>query len=390
MQAEFNSILHPVEAGRFFQEFWRQTPLHIERGLDAFYDGIVSLADLDAYFQNRQLPAGALKVGNAGTPYPQDTWSRKGRFSPYSHITVVDIDALFRLFAGGGSIVINAAHKTLPKLTAYCSALERELRFQVQANIYITPPQAQALPIHTDDHDIIVMQLHGSKNWRFQPNPETTCASKQLILQSGDLLYLPKGFKHQAFTLDDYSIHVTLGFRPKSAHHLLEQLAALVAGDPAFQQDLPHGYSSDKEKAQFITAFSEHIAQLLQKTGPEILLHRVDENFVDQQLAVNEQRFADLLMLPKINTDTRIVKRKALLYRVEETSKELLIRFHGKQLSLPLWLRQNLTILLGNESFAVKDITGLITENGKIDLIKEWIKAGFLRLDKSLIHRLSK
>lgn len=108
------------------------------------------------------------------------------------------------------------------------------------ANMYLTPSDAQGLARHSDDHCVFVCQLIGVKRWKIFPRPdyqlprlyEPCCslndfedesrdvrAYQQIVLKEGDILYIPRGFPHEAITdVDDdenantteFSLHMTL------------------------------------------------------------------------------------------------------------------------------------------------------------------------------------
>lgn len=117
------------------------------------------------------------------------------------------------------SCVVNHAELIWPPLGRLCLKL-RERLLHVYANTYVTPPSSQAVRPHADDRDVFVVQLCGSKHWRvygdppiklpyteeqvgkenFEVPPEVL-SRKPLIeveLQPGDVLYMPRGFVHEA------------------------------------------------------------------------------------------------------------------------------------------------------------------------------------------------
>ncbi|KAI3900832.1 hypothetical protein MKW92_038411 [Papaver armeniacum] len=113
----------------------------------------------------------------------------------------------------------------------------------VGANAYLTPPRSQGLARHYDDHRVFTCQLLGQKGWVVSPrqtsllprlyeplhhltgsdvgNDAFEC--KQFLLQEGDILYIPRGCPHEAYTVADdglpeiddvstgSSLHLTLG-----------------------------------------------------------------------------------------------------------------------------------------------------------------------------------
>ncbi|XP_073144484.1 uncharacterized protein [Henckelia pumila] len=108
-------------------------------------------------------------------------------------------------------------------------------------NLYLTPTNSQGLVRHSDDHCVFVCQLIGAKKWTIFPRSDhqlprlyqplgiphdlqdesqITDACQQFLLKEGDVLYIPRGFPHEARTLKDeaeefnnpieFSLHLTL------------------------------------------------------------------------------------------------------------------------------------------------------------------------------------
>eukprot|EP00928_Gymnodinium_smaydae_P037532 TRINITY_DN26032_c0_g1_i1.p1 TRINITY_DN26032_c0_g1~~TRINITY_DN26032_c0_g1_i1.p1 ORF type:complete len:581 (-),score=136.81 TRINITY_DN26032_c0_g1_i1:82-1764(-) len=119
----------------------------------------------------------------------------------------------------GASCVVNHAEYIYPPFAELCLRL-RDRLLHVYINSYVTPPASQAVPPHADDRDVFVLQLCGSKSWRVYGNPpvafpysdeqvgknglsipEELLRSDPIIdcvLQPGDVLYMPRGFVHEA------------------------------------------------------------------------------------------------------------------------------------------------------------------------------------------------
>jgi hypothetical protein len=107
-------------------------------------------------------------------------------------------------------------------------SLEVELNFPTQVNAYITPPDSSGLVPHYDDHDVLVLQIQGSKSWHLyvgadrpareiQRDTEKAVALEslpipmELLLEAGDVLYVPRGRVHAAQTHAEPSVHLTVG-----------------------------------------------------------------------------------------------------------------------------------------------------------------------------------
>ena len=96
--------------------------------------------------------------------------------------------------------------------------------------MYFTPPNSQAVPAHSDDRDVILLQLAGEKNWSIYRAPIPLPFTEEMLgkdgrhipsrvmgdplyeytLRPGDVMYIPRGNVHEARTANECSLHVTL------------------------------------------------------------------------------------------------------------------------------------------------------------------------------------
>ena len=99
--------------------------------------------------------------------------------------------------------------------------------------MYLTPPLSSAVNAHTDDRDVLILQIHGRKKWTVWNIPPIPFPFKEeemgktnrvpddvlmndsdrreFVMEPGDVLYLPRGYLHVAKTLSDASsLHMTL------------------------------------------------------------------------------------------------------------------------------------------------------------------------------------
>ena len=87
----------------------------------------------------------------------------------------LDDTALWRKFADGATLVLQALHRTWEPVADLSTALSGELGHPVQANAYITPPQNRGFDDHYDVQDVFVLQIEGTKRWVLhepvQPDP---------------------------------------------------------------------------------------------------------------------------------------------------------------------------------------------------------------------------
>ena len=136
------------------------------------------------------------------------------------------------------------------------------------ANAYLTPSGSQGFAPHYDDVVVFILQQEGSKRWRVyspESGPETLprTSSKDydpeelkppvmdVILGPGDMLYLPRGWIHQAVTTREtgHSLHLTVSCMMGWSwcdylEHVLPAAtaAAFKAEDPTMRGGMPRGF----------------------------------------------------------------------------------------------------------------------------------------------------
>ncbi|KAL7463862.1 hypothetical protein ACHAXS_004213 [Conticribra weissflogii] len=114
-------------------------------------------------------------------------------------------------------------HEHNDSIHTMLSLLESEFGCMVGSNAYLTPLHSQGFAPHYDDVDVFILQLEGYKRWRVYapPNKMETLPRESsrdytekeveedmgcelimdLVIGPGDVLYLPRGWIHQAETV---------------------------------------------------------------------------------------------------------------------------------------------------------------------------------------------
>ena len=115
--------------------------------------------------------------------------------------------------------------------------LERIAGIPVGANCYLSRDGAEGFGRHWDDHDVIVLQVHGRKLWEVcRPthlSPKRGYVHDELagdpvwsgILEPGQALFIPRGWAHSVIGLDETSVHYTVGLHRPSFLEVVDALA---------------------------------------------------------------------------------------------------------------------------------------------------------------------
>ncbi|WP_293334577.1 JmjC domain-containing protein [Mycobacterium sp.] len=240
----------------FLDKVWTLTHHHVERDsadyLECLLAGPSAMEELLTAF--RREPSGVRLMRG----------SDKKRASE-SHLLAdgsLDLVGVRNDFSAGFTIVVDGVERYLRPIASLARSIEVELNFPVQVNAYVTPPGSRGLVPHYDDHDVLILQVHGSKIWHLYdeahiPPHQMMLRDKavpadglppptDLRLNVGDVLYLPRGLVHAADSEDVPSVHLTVGIHaPTTLTLVIGALHALSFHDDGLNAQLPPRHLDD-------------------------------------------------------------------------------------------------------------------------------------------------
>lgn len=281
-----------MSRGEFARDVWARTALHTRRADD--FSDLFSADAVDELISRRGLRTPFLRVAKDGSALPDASFTASagvGSTIPDQ----LDDTAVWRAFADGATLVLQALQRTWEPLGGFVAALSAELGHPVQANAYVTPPQNRGFDDHYDVHDVFVVQIQGTKRWlihepvhadplRDQPWTDRRSAVAEAakddahidtVLEPGDTLYLPRGWLHSAQAQGAVSIHLTLGIHNWTRYALAEQLAqsalAVLRDDPRMRTTLPLGIEEPDDE---IDTVRNLLAAAVEEVDPAPLFHR--------------------------------------------------------------------------------------------------------------------
>lgn len=195
----------------FWEKHWEKYPLHLRAA-----DG-GSKANL--------LPD-ALSVDNVA-----DLIRRSGgSLKMFKKGDANDEENFLLAYLDGGSLVVNQAERYEPTVYDMCQVLADKFFHHVFAVAYLTPVNSYAVRLHNDDQDVFLLQVWGKKHWIIRDAaPRLITYTEEMLgkdepvpakyisepimsfdMEPGDILYMPRGFLHEATTSEEPSLHITI------------------------------------------------------------------------------------------------------------------------------------------------------------------------------------
>jgi hypothetical protein len=239
----------------FATAVWGRTARH-QRGRPGALSDLVSISDFDRLFTTRALRPDDVAVWFKNAIADPGLFLDRGGRSPRAFL---DLPRLFELFTNGATIIVNDIDAHIAALGEVCDALSRAAQVTVKANAYVTGAAADGYRIHSDDHDVLVLQVAGAKRWSvWRPGEARLKPGDHLMevtLEAGDTLFIPRGFPHCTQTVDQPSVHVSVGFIGPSWRQVFSYVLEHM---PAASLDgsLPFGFANDE--AAFRRIVAEH------------------------------------------------------------------------------------------------------------------------------------
>lgn len=236
-------LLEPVPVQTFLDEVWGATHYHIKRCCAGYFDSLLpGSAAVDELLELFRREPSGVRTSRGKDKKGPDSY-RLGDGS-------LDLVRIRDDFADGYTIVFDAVERYVRPIASLSHSIEVELNFPVQVNAYITPPESTGLRPHYDSHDVLILQIQGSKTWHLYNGVDVPPHELQrekvktvaidglptptdLRLDVGDVLYLPRGRIHAAETNSEPSIHLTLGIHAPT----LLMLAVGALYTRSFQDD---------------------------------------------------------------------------------------------------------------------------------------------------------
>lgn len=296
---------------------------------------------------------------------------------------VIDARAVFDEFADGATLVFQSMHRWWAPLADYCRGLELALGHPVQANAYITPPGAQGFGAHEDEHDVLVLQSHGTKKWRVHDRHDLPPSHPTVIdalLSSGDSLYIPAGFPHSASAQERASVHITIGILAVTWAAAVREALRVVESDPALHEPLPLRFSvDDGALPEEIKRRLEQVCSALAEIDPVAIARSLRRKVLTTRQPLLRGQIHRLLALDQVEDESVVTRRRGSMCVLETIDGELSVLLGDRELRMPGRLEPAMGLLAGGGNVVISDLPGL-DKAGRLVLVRRLIREGLLEV----------
>jgi bifunctional lysine-specific demethylase and histidyl-hydroxylase MINA len=259
MIADLAALLAPITPEQFFTEHYDKAPLHV-RGDPAKFAQVLSWRQINRLLDMTHIwSAASLKLVMDSQAIPPEQFCTRAMGRDGGQLLQPDAKLVQAWIAKGASVVMNDVDSLTPGLASVSNALESVGLGKAQANVYISWQSHKAFRTHYDTHDVWAVQVEGEKDWNIwegraewpiphpifkgQPQAHHDQARGTLRgvvkMKPGDLLYLPRGWYHDALAEAPASVHVAYGVHAPLGMDFLNILMERALHDADFRKPLP-------------------------------------------------------------------------------------------------------------------------------------------------------
>lgn len=328
----------------------------------------------------------AFRVVKGGTTLDPSACTRRARIGSRTVTDLIDVGRVYGHFADGATIVLQGLHRYWPPVAELCRDLEEDLTHPVQANAYITPPVAQGLRVHADEHDVFALQTHGSKQWvvydgdrRPDQDGSEEAPSLDARLRVGDCLYIPRGVRHAARTVDRASIHLTLGVRVVAWADVLAPVWRQAAEEPWLRESLPPGFARNPDGlAKEAERRLEGMAERLRAADAAEAVARAAREFSTGRVPALGGQLRQLLVAGDVGDSTVVRRRPRSACVISRHGDRLHVSLGDRTLRMPASAEPALRTGLDLDEFTAADLAEHLDEPGRVTLVRRLVREGLL------------
>jgi hypothetical protein len=375
----FTEFIAPIDPILFFSDYYEKKPLLIKRNRLNFYNNLLNINDIENYLLSDTLSFNDLKVLLNNQLVPSSNYSNPSGSG-------IDLGKLQSYRDNGALMVMNNINRNVKKTSDFLAPIESELKTSFQCNCYLSPQNSNGFKTHFDTHDVLALQVYGKKTWAIYhseeylpskiPNKETVFTNENDLkplmtveLEEGDLLYLPRGFYHKAFTTNHPSAHIALNYSIIFGYKLISTLGKELHVNNFFRKTYP---SSGFEKEAYIKQFKkELIASIEQLTTDDF-----DKLY---QIRLDAVKQVNQFQSSTITLNSLLVRSNNTEFFIQNNKSNCSLKCGTVSIILPINYSLAISEIMNQQQIMVKDFP-IEGDKFQLQLAKRLVNTGLFSL----------
>jgi hypothetical protein len=245
---KFSDIFGESDYAKFLSAFCERHLQHFGDAPPGRFENLFSWDLINDLLSQNLLDEKRLRVVKDSRDLPQVLYRRDNERKS------IDARKLTDLLNQGASLAFNGAQHFSPGVRRIALELERRLDQKLNVNAYVSFGTGGAFTSHYDTHDVLVLQVFGEKLWTLFGEPEAhpiiehkvqkrhsgrgRPVAMEINMRAGEILFIPRGFYHQAAVRDATSVHLTFGIHTARGVDFVDEVRKRCAEIEEFRKDL--------------------------------------------------------------------------------------------------------------------------------------------------------
>lgn len=386
-------LIAPVTRRQFVDRFWGQRHFFIHRESPDYFRSLFTLSDVDRWMMPSQMDeARRITVVAA---------KGSDRASMETTTGSIPQEVLYQRFDAGDTLRLLGVEKCWPSAAVLVASMAEELNVKAKVNAYLTPANSQGLTTHFDYTDVFILQVEGAKDWfvyepgirspldtdygrvidAAAPDESSLELREHARLNTGDLLYIPRGFYHKAVTSDACSLHLTVSLHPIYwVDFVKRSIELLCADNQELREALPPDFGRETEIHDSMAATFDTLIRLVRdKASFDSTLDSFVEQVTASRCFPPDGHFAALAQISTLSLDSIVERRIGLPCFVESGDRGPVLRFGIHRVQGPASLLSALEFIRDHRRFQVAELPAALSNNSKLVLVRRLVRDGLLR-----------
>jgi bifunctional lysine-specific demethylase and histidyl-hydroxylase NO66 len=379
-------LLQPLTVETFLNEIWGADHYHLKRNCRGYFDGLLdgsaTVEELLEIFRPDLALVRLVRENDKKDSYAYRL--ADGSF---------DVAGVRSDFADGYTIVLDSIERFVRPIASMSHSIEVELNFGTQVNAYVTPPESQGFVAHYDEHDVLILQIRGSKIWHLYNGADVPPhemrrgesvdmaglpSPTDVRMEAGDVLYVPRGRVHAAESTSEQSIHLTVGVHaPTLLTLVIRSLYSMSYSDDRVHTRLPPRHLDAPDVRASLSVLMRGVVEALEQ--PSVIeggVVSLEDDLVKRgKCPPVAQAVSNAL---GIDGNARVVKYQPLYSRVTDIPDGVALHFAQLVINAGSGHKDALQFLSkSTEPFRICDLPGLSAAE-QTELARTLIVTGFL------------
>jgi ribosomal protein L16 Arg81 hydroxylase len=388
---EFDQVITPLSREAFLSDHWEKAWLHIPGTANRF-SHLLSWDELNALLENTRMAPPHIRLTKDGHPVEAERFVYAAPGA--GNEPRIDPGRLVALLTEGATMVLQGMEAVAPRIRALSDSFREALQARNHVNLYASWRRQNGLDLHWDPHEVMVLQLHGRKRWQiFAPTqdypldtgvpPKPTGAPQwDGLLNSGDVLYLPRGWWHIAHPVDEPSMHLTFGIAPMHGLNLLNWMAMSLRSNAHLRRNLPV-LEGEPAREAYMAELRAIVADALGDSAIDDFLRAADEHVHGRPSLRLPQAPYDLAAPFSDKSLFRLASSARLLLKAQ--GDKVIFNAYGKSYSVPAFVRPALMLLNDKRAVSLAQLCAVLDGKAAQDSLKQGLtmlaRAGVVLVD---------